>query len=262
MLAVRMLSEAYAKKRADLKDDAILIVDGGEHARPTYIMVGGRPPELVIGHRRVWAVFAPPDSQEPIATFFAQVDAERWADANWPHQSRVAEIDSADSPKVQVAVAALIVHEGKVLFGRLKNTGEYVLPEGSIVVGETLESATQRAAKVSAGVDVGKISVSKTAPYVNTLLPRGHQHFITLCMACAYAGGEPKALDPSWDFCGWFPADQPPKPLFVTVQQIIWLAKKASEEREADRRAKHRPTKKRRHDAGLKRQTDAVRRPR
>jgi hypothetical protein len=81
----------------------------------------------------------------------------------------------------------------------------------------------QRAVKATTGLDVGRIAVSKHAPYVSTFIE--NQHFLTLVMATEYIGGDPKPLDPLWESCDWFDAEQPPKPLFIAVQQIIALAR-------------------------------------
>ncbi len=227
MLAVRMLTEFHAHRRAELAGDAQLVVDRGSDGRPVYLTIGERPPELVIGDRKVLGVFSPPDSQEPVATFLSLSAAEAWA-AGQKLPSRVAEIDATDRESVKVAVAALMVHNGKVLLGKLKDSGIYVLPEGGVQVGESLESAVKRAVKLTTGLELGRIAVSAPAPYVNTFLDRARQHFITLCMAVEYVGGEPIAVDKTWESCGWFDAEDPPKPLFVTVQQIMYLARRSA----------------------------------
>lgn len=236
-LAVRMLAEAYSTRRDELGDEALLVLDQGKDSKPVYLTIGSKPPELAIGGRRVHGVFAPPESQEPIATFFEREDAKKWALTKWPidpmappgdvmsKDFKIGEIDATDKPVVRVAVTALMIHKGKVLMGKLKKSGMYVLPEGALEVGESVESAIQRAIKVTTGLDVGRISVSKFAPYVSTFVEKAGQHFITLVMACEYVGGEPQPIDPMWESCGWFDAENPPKPLIVMVQQIIALAK-------------------------------------
>ena len=223
-----MLAEAYALRRSEHGDDALLVLDMGKDGKPVYITIGSKPPELAIGGRRVFGVFAPPDSQEPRATFFDKTDAEGWATGQWPNDHadfKIGEIDATDKPVVRVAITALIIHNGKILLGKLKKAGVYVLPEGELLVGESIESATQRAVKVTTGLDVGRISVSKNAPYVSTFVEKAGQHFLTLVMSVEYVGGKPVPLDALWESCGWFPADRPPSPLFVTVQQVISLAR-------------------------------------
>jgi ADP-ribose pyrophosphatase YjhB (NUDIX family) len=228
-----MLAEAYSTRRAELGDDALLVLDQGKDGKPVYLTIGSKPPELTIGGRRVHAVFAPPESQEPLATFFDREDAKKWALAKWPvdpthpvsDEFKIGEIDATDKPVVRVAVTALMIHEGKVLMGKLKKSGFCVLPEGTLEVGESVESAVQRAVKVTTGLDVGRISVSKFAPYVSTFVEKAGQHFLTLVMSTEYVGGDPQALDAMWESCGWFDAEQPPEPRSVIVQQIIALAK-------------------------------------
>lgn len=232
-LAVRMLAEAYSTRRAELGDEALLVLDQGKDGKPVYLTIGSKPPELAIGSRRVHGVFAPPESQEPVATFFEREDAKKWALTKWPVDPahpistdfKIGEIDSTDKPVVRVAVTALMIHEGKVLLGKLKKSGVYVLPEGALEVGESVESAVQRAVKVSTGLDVGRIAVSKFAPYVSTFVEKAGQHFLTLVMSCEYVGGEPQPIDTMWESCGWYDAESPPEPLIVMVRQIIALAK-------------------------------------
>jgi ADP-ribose pyrophosphatase YjhB (NUDIX family) len=228
-----MLAEAYSTRRAELGDEALLVLDQGKDGKPVYLTIGSKPPELAIGGRRVSAVFAPPDSQEPLATFFDRNDAKKWALGRWPVDPacpvstdfKIGEIDATDRPVVRVAVTALMIHEGNVLMGKLKKSGVYVLPEGALEVGESVESAVQRAVKVTTGLDVGRIAVSKFAPYVSTFVEKAGQHFLTLVMSCEYVGGEPQPIDAMWESVGWFDAENPPKPLIVMVQQIIALAK-------------------------------------
>jgi ADP-ribose pyrophosphatase YjhB (NUDIX family) len=234
-LAINMLSEAYAQRRAELGDDALLVLGKGGDGKPVYITIGSKPPELAIGGRRVHGVFSPPESQEPVATFFYRSDAEHYSITKWPTDPadpgavsphyKIGEIDATDKPVVRVAVAALILHQGKVLLGKLKKSGHYVLPEGELEVGESNESAIRRAVKISTGLDVGAVSVSKHAPYVSTFVEKAGQHFISLVMSVQYIEGVPVPLDPMWESVDWYDAEHPPKPLIVTVQQIIALAR-------------------------------------
>lgn len=214
-------------RRAELGDDALLIVDHGKDGKPVYAIVGSRPPELVLGNRKVHGVFSPPDSQEPVATFFDKADAEAWAKAQRQvgRDATTSEVDATDRSAVHVAVAVLFMRDGKVLLGKLKQAGVYVLPEGPLEVGESIEAAVQRAMKKMTGLSVGRISVSKHAPYVSTFIDNVGQHFLTLIMIAEDIGGEPTVTDELWESCGWFDANKPPEPLFITVRQIIALAK-------------------------------------
>jgi 8-oxo-dGTP diphosphatase len=224
-LATKMLAEAYSVRRTD---EALLIVDQGKDGKPVYITIGSHPPELVIGDRKVWGVFEPPESQEPVATFFDRVAADRWAlDLTAPGTDcKVKEVDATDKTVVRVAVAVLLMRDGKVLLGKLKQAGQYALPEGRLEVGESIEAAAQRTMKRLTKLTVGRISVSKHAPYVSTFLDHVGQHFLTLVVLAEDIGGEPVVQDTElWESCGWFDADNPPEPLFITVKQIIALAK-------------------------------------
>ncbi|MGH7177022.1 MAG: hypothetical protein ACREJC_06565, partial [Tepidisphaeraceae bacterium] len=78
-LAINMLAEAYAQRRSEIGDDALLVLGKGKDEKPVYITIGSKPPELAVGGRRVHGVFAPPESQEPLATFADRDDAKKWA---------------------------------------------------------------------------------------------------------------------------------------------------------------------------------------
>lgn len=219
-----MLAEAYSTRRGD---EALLVIDQGKDNAPVYMTIGSNPPELAIGGRQVWAVFDPPECQEPVATFFEEDKAVAWS-ATYAPDSKVGKIDATDKPVVRVAVTALIMRDSKILLGKLKKSGLYVLPEGTLEVSEMIDSAVRRMIKATTGLDVGRISVSKHAPYVNTFIEQAGQHFVSLVMIAEDIGGEPVALDPMWESCGWFDSENPPEPLIITVQQIIDLARRGT----------------------------------
>lgn len=220
-MALKMLAEVYSARR---EDEALLVIDAGKDGLPVYFTIGSNPPELVIGGRQVYAVFDPPDCQEPLASFFDEGHAQAWMEANCADSAKIGKIDSTDKPIVRVAVTLLIIKDDNVLMGKIKGSGFWTLPEGDMRVGETIEAAVRRAAKSVVSLDVGKVQISRNAPYVSTFIEQAGQHFLSLVMVAEYIGGEPKIMDPLWESWAWCDGDAPPEPRIVTVQQIFDLA--------------------------------------
>jgi ADP-ribose pyrophosphatase YjhB (NUDIX family) len=221
MLAVQMLSDAYAEQR---EDEALLLFNQAKDGKPVYMTIGSNPLQLAVGGRRVYGVFSPPDAQEPIATFFDDGDAKKWASEHAEIDSKIGEIDATDRPAVKVVVTALMLHKGKVLLGKLKG-GVYVLPDTELMVGESIESAAQRAIMLTTGLKVGRVSVSKTAPYISTFVEKAGQHFLSLVMVTEYVGGDPQVVDPTWTSADWYDAEKPPGPHTIMIKQIIALGR-------------------------------------
>ena len=66
-----------------------------------------------------------------------------------------------------------------------------------------------------------KIEDVKLGPYTNDFFVKENKHYITLFVLCT-ANGEPKAMEPEkcakWK---WFDWDNLPKPLFLSVENLI-----------------------------------------
>jgi 8-oxo-dGTP pyrophosphatase MutT (NUDIX family) len=224
---IRTLADSFAALRDD-HPEAVLFVEHDAKKRPVYITVGPNPPELLAGDRQVHAVFSPPDSQEPMATFFAKEDAIAWA-STLDEDYAIRAIDSTDRMGVQASVAVIVVRGSDALYCRLKRGKLWTLPEGRIEVGESVESAGRRAVKNLLGLDLGAVKGSTNVPYVNTFMEHAAQHFLTCVLVGEHTGGTPTVRDPHGviDHCEWFPLKDPPGPLFPTVQGIIRIAKSA-----------------------------------
>jgi len=219
-------ARAFVNGFATLREDhpeALLIVDEDENKHPVYITVGSNPPELLAGDRSVFAVFSPPDAQEPIATFHDPDQANSWA-SSLPDPFVVRQIDSTDRLGVQASVAVILRREDQVLYCKLQSNNLWTLPEGTIEVGESVEAAGKRAVKKLLGIDIDALRIPSNVPYVNTFVERAAQHFLTCVLVGDCAGSETvKPCDPDGivKSCDWFPVAVPPAPLFPTVQGII-----------------------------------------
>jgi ADP-ribose pyrophosphatase YjhB (NUDIX family) len=227
---IRALVEGYAKLRDEFPE-AVLIVEHDEDRRPVYITLGPNPPELLAGDRQVHAVFAPPDSQEPFATFAVKETANEWAEAQegdpaFDDGFEIRAINSTDRLDVQPSVAVMIRRGGDLLFCRLKRSKMWTFPEGRLEVGETIEAAARRAVRNMVGLELGPLFIPGNVPYVNTFIEPAAQHFLTCILVGDYVeGSAPAVADPMGviDHCEWYPATDPPTPLFHTVQGLVRL---------------------------------------
>lgn len=226
-LPLKLIGDRFAGKRSE-HPEAILVVHEAKDG-PVYMTVGSNPPEIFTGGRDVWAVFAPPESQDPVASFMEEAHALEWAASVYEVDSwKIGRIDSTDRPVVKSSVAVLVYNkEGKILLGRLSKHGSWGMPESGVQIGESIESCAKRAVAVAAGLDVGAVSICQRAPYVNCFIEQAGQHFVVLNMVAEYLGGEPKVVSPIWDKWEWCDADLPPNPLYLTVQAVIDQVKKS-----------------------------------
>lgn len=218
---VKQLADAFAKRREEFAD-GLLVVEQGADGQPVYLMLSNRPPEMVAGQRQVHAVFWPIDSQEPCATFFDEADAVEWAEAKFgaKYEYIVRPIDSTDKLGVQVSLMTLVWRDDCLLFCRIRNTKQWTLPEGYLGIGESTAAAAKRTVMSTTGIEIENIGIPGRVPYVNAYLRMAGQHFLTVVMNGTYKQGNPAAMDDVYDRVEWFPAKQPPRPMFGLVEGI------------------------------------------
>lgn len=230
---VRAFVEAFGNIR-DQHPEAVLIVEEDQDKRPVYITVGPNPPELLSGDRRVFAVFAPPDSQEPLATFAVEGHARQWAESGpegCEEGYTIRNVNSTDRLDVQASVVVMVRRENDLLFCRLKKSKLWTFPEARLEVGESVTWAARRAVQDTVGLRITDPKIPGLVPYVNTFLEQAAQHFLSCVLVADAFEGTPKIIDPDgvFDTCEWYPADKPPRPLFPTVEgidRILTVARK------------------------------------
>jgi ADP-ribose pyrophosphatase YjhB (NUDIX family) len=221
---VRAFVEGYGNIRAD-HPEAVLFVEEDQNRIPVYITVGPNPPELLAGDRRVYAVFSPPDSQEPLATFVNEDLAREWAESTPEHNPEgfvIRPIDSTDRLGVQANVIVMVRRGPDLLFCRLKKSKLWTFPEARLEVSESTTWAARRAVKDTVGITIDEVKIPGLVPYVNTFVETAAQHFLSVVLVADTFEGEPRIMDPDgiFDACEWHPATDPPAPLFHTVQGI------------------------------------------
>lgn len=217
--AVAMLAQAFAKRR-DAFDEAAMVVEAGGDGQPVYFTIGSRPPELCAGDREVFAVFSPIESQEPVATFFDETHATKWAEEICrPVGFCIRKIDSTDRVPIHVGVAVVVKRGEDVLYCHLKRNREWALPEGPILRGESVDSAARRAVFAMTGIEIGPAKIPERVPYINAWIP-DVGHFVTLILVADYERGELSPATSLVDGCMWRAGSDPPTPSFLTIQAV------------------------------------------
>jgi ADP-ribose pyrophosphatase YjhB (NUDIX family) len=105
-----------------------------------------------------------------------------------------------------LAVSAAILRDGKVLIVRRARTpalGVYTLPGGVVEAGETLEQAIVREVKEETALDIAPVTLAGHREVViRDDEGRVERHFVILCFAARWLGGEP-ALNEELDEARW-----------------------------------------------------------
>ena len=105
-----------------------------------------------------------------------------------------------------LAVSAAILRDGKVLIvrrARKPALGVYTLPGGVVEAGETLEQAIVREVKEETALDIAPVTLAGHREVViRDGEGRVERHFVILCFAARWLGGEP-ALNEELDEARW-----------------------------------------------------------
>ena len=105
-----------------------------------------------------------------------------------------------------LAVSAAILRDGKVLIvrrARKPALGVYTLPGGVVEAGETLEQAILREVKEETALDIAPVTLAGHREVViRDDEGRVERHFVILCFAARWLGGEP-ALNEELDEARW-----------------------------------------------------------
>ena len=98
-----------------------------------------------------------------------------------------------------LAVSAAIIREGKVLVVRRARPpakGIYTVPGGVVETGETLVEAVKREVREETGLDIEPVTLAGHREAVmRDKDGRVERHFVVLCFASRWLGGEPALND-------------------------------------------------------------------
>lgn len=124
-----------------------------------------------------------------------------------------------NNPKVGLGVA--IIRNGKILFGKRKNShgeGSWCFPGGHLEFGESWEECARRETLEETGLEIENI---RFATATNDLFKKENKHYITILMVADWVEGEARILEPEkcekWD---WFDWNEQPSPLFMPQQNL------------------------------------------
>ncbi len=130
--------------------------------------------------------------------------------------------------KTGAGTGTLIIRDGQVLWGKrhddplkassaLHGEGTWTIPGGKLDFGEDFEESARREILEETGITAKKLQVICVS---NERAPDAH--FVTIGMLCTEFEGEPRVMEPDeiteWR---WFPADEPPEPLFFPAEKIL-----------------------------------------
>lgn len=117
--------------------------------------------------------------------------------------------------QVGVGIGVCIIKDGKVLWGKRKNShGEatWCFPGGHIEFNETWEECAKRETLEETNIEIKNV---RFAAATNDIFTTEGKHYVTIFMLADYAAGEVELMEP--DKCeewGWFDWDNPPVPQF------------------------------------------------
>ncbi len=111
----------------------------------------------------------------------------------------------AAAPKVDrpsVGVGAVLIHEDKVLLikrGKEPLRGRWVVPGGTVEVGETLEQALVREVREETGVVVRPVEVVLVFDRIEREGEAVRYHYVIVDYLCDYISGAPRAASDAED---------------------------------------------------------------
>jgi mutator protein MutT len=103
---------------------------------------------------------------------------------------------SADPGQPKVGVGAVLIHEGRVLLirrGKEPLRGRWVVPGGTVELGETLEQALVREIEEETGLVVRPREVVAVFDRIHGEKGRVDYHYVIIDYLCDYVAGEAKA---------------------------------------------------------------------
>jgi 8-oxo-dGTP diphosphatase len=103
-------------------------------------------------------------------------------------------VTSVDHPAV--GVGAVLIHEGRVLLikrGKEPLRGRWVVPGGTVEVGETLEQALVREVQEETGLVVRPIEVVLVFDRIERDGEAVRYHYVIIDYLCEYVSGAPRA---------------------------------------------------------------------
>lgn len=123
---------------------------------------------------------------------------------------------------VRVGVAAIIIHQGKILLGeRIGSHGAntWATPGGHLEFFESVEQCAKREVFEETGLNIHSI---EQLGFTNDIFNNENKHYITLYVIAKSDNHQPKIMEPNkckgWQ---WFELSQLPTPLFEPMHNLL-----------------------------------------
>ena len=103
---------------------------------------------------------------------------------------------SAAPDRPCVGVGAVLIHEGRVLLvrrGKAPLRGRWVVPGGTVELGETLEQALVREVEEETGLTVKPTEVVAVFDRIQRAAAGVEYHYVIIDYLCDYVAGDPRA---------------------------------------------------------------------
>ena len=110
--------------------------------------------------------------------------------------------DAAKVDRPGVGVGAVLIHEGKALLikrGKEPLRGRWVVPGGTVEVGETLEQALVREVREETGLVVRPLEVVLVFDRIEREGDAVRYHYVIVDYLCEYVSGAPRAASDAED---------------------------------------------------------------
>lgn len=129
-----------------------------------------------------------------------------------------------DRPKIGIGV--LVIKNHTILLGKRKNShgqGAWATPGGHLEYGETLEECSKRELQEETNLRAESI---KKLWFTNDMHIQENKHYITIFMLVDKFSGELINREPEkCEYWQWFDFANLPKPLFLSLENLIYAEK-------------------------------------
>jgi 8-oxo-dGTP diphosphatase len=103
---------------------------------------------------------------------------------------------SSGPSQPSVGVGAVVIRDGRVLLirrGKEPLRGRWLVPGGTVELGETLEEAVVREIREETALDVAPLEVLTVFDHIDRQEGRVLYHYVIVDYLCEYLSGEPRA---------------------------------------------------------------------
>jgi len=123
-----------------------------------------------------------------------------------------------------VGVGAVLIHEGRVLLirrGKAPLRGRWVVPGGTVELGETLEEALVREVEEETGLTVKPREIVAVFDRIEREAGRVDYHYVIIDYLCDYVAGEARAASDAEAVALVAPADLPAYDLPEKALEVV-----------------------------------------